>query len=390
MIPANFQVLLVFWLKFWSGDWGAPLHWYGTALAEMCASHVCDLCGYPAPRASVLAEHRGTRRCTLNRVNRKYRRARGVVSDAGRGSLLRRGNVRRAIRRRKLPVLIRYLKHNIARQRAALRRGCREVNFIPFGDGRVQAADLGKMLRWLGARGAAPERIAAGCLLIPFGWTPAFAKCVGLPPVPWNQAYGQQLRADLMRCYREQRTVHNPEVRSCRARNFLQAPSAREALQSVRKQVALMKAAVAATPRFLQLLHEQGCEVASQERVSKGIPGGGYTLRCALVLWRCISATAWSECAMPVVPYSRKVGETLAELTASDVEEVNRSHCYGSVLIDALADEIRHHWKDFGPRTALPRFDNLNLVGQLCAWRADGTGEEVGDFPTIVVGAALT
>lgn len=352
----------------------------------MSASHVCDLCGYPAPRTSVLADHRGTRRCTLNRMSGRYRPARAVVSNTGRGGVLRRGNVRMALRRR-LPVFICYLKHNISRQREALRRGCREVNFIPFGDGGVLPADLCKMLRWL--RGATPERRAAGCLLIPFGWTPAFAEIVGLPPVPWTGAYANQLRADFMRSHREQRVVYNPHVRSCGARSFLKAPSARDALRSVQKQVALMKAAVAATPRFLQLLEEQGCEAASQKRVSKGLPGNGYTLRLALVLWRQMSSTAWSDCVLPVVPYSENVGETLAELAASDVKEINRNVCYGSVLIDTLAHEIRSHWKGFGPRTALPDFDNLNLVGQLCAWRADGRGEEVGDLPTIVAGAAL-
>ena len=357
--------------------------------SAMSASHVCDLCGYPAPRASVLANHRGARRCTLNRMNGTYRPARAVVSDTGRGSVLRRGNVRRALRTR-LPVIIRYLKHNISRQREALRRGCREVYFIPFGDGGVQPADLRKMLRWLRARDATPERRAAGCLLVPFGWTPAFAKIVGLPPVPWTEAYANQLRADFMRCHREQRVVYNPEVRSCRARSFLNALSARDALRSVQKQVALMKAAVAATPRFLQLLQEQGCDAASQKRVCKGLPGSGYTLRSALVLWRQMTATTWSECALPVVPYSKKVGETLAELTASDVKEINRNVCYGSVLIDTLAREIRSNWTGFGPRMALPGFDNLNLVGQLCAWRADGRGERVGDFPTILAGALLT
>ena len=151
-----------------------------------------------------------------------------------------------------------------------------------------------------------------------------------------------------------------------------------------------MRGAVGAVDLFSQLLQDAGCDGVAQRRISIGFPKGGYTLRCALVLWRQLHKTPWSGDLVPVLPMSKKVGETVAEITNTPVADVKSNVFFGSLLVNVIALAIRQHWHVFGPRVALPRFDGLNLVGQLCAWRSDAFGEEVCDFPTIVEGLRLS
>ena len=283
-----------------------------------------------------------------------------------------------------------YLKRNRLRVLAAIRGGERKVKFIPFGESMVEAADVSDMVVRLRGSGVSIKRQAAACLLIPFGWTIRYSKIIGVPPAQWNPHYQKRLERAFVNSYRRQICIHNPSVRSCAARSFLNCGTLTQARQKIRQQIDHMRAAVGAVDLFLQMLQDAGCDGVAQRRISIGFPKGGYTLRCALVLWRQLHSTVWSDHQVPVLPMSEKVAETLADITNTCASDVKANVFFGSLLVNVVASEIRKHWQAFGPRVALPRFDGLNLVGQLCAWRSDGLGEEVNDFPTIVDGLRLS
>ena len=95
---------------------------------------------------------------------------------------------------------------------AALRGGQRKVKFIPFGESRVEAADVFGMVVRLRGSGVSMKRQAAGCLLISFGWTIRFARIIDVPPAQWNVQYQERLEAAFVDSYRRRICIYNPSA----------------------------------------------------------------------------------------------------------------------------------------------------------------------------------
>ena len=249
--------------------------------------------------------------------------------------------------------------------------------FVPFADRGLVPRDLWRLAEVINAEASQwptdtvshhMVRILAAAIINTLGWTVAWARIVGYPPVPCTQAYESQVRGALFHAWRNGAVITNPKIVSTNARSFRGYSSAcktttkiEEIMQDIRGILCRLDAA---GPDLLEQPVDEVLRVAG----GRGFPGDGYMAKLARdLLWHLGLRLRLG----PSVILGSGSRAGLAALTKEDpkcylVQAVARDR------MDLLLRSLEAQWEGTGSAVSKPSISSDDIATMLCVWSSSG------------------
>ena len=222
-------------------------------------SRICCYCQRAFNRPNKLRRHLASTGCLVNIVNDRAaelrKRKRGIDEDPWETGLK---NVTRDIRRR-IPTLIKYLKHNTRRQRGhkgpvlfyPITTGGRRV-LMPESRRRILASILHDAKRC--PVRLRKIRILSASFGATIGWTSKWVAVVGLPPIKWSFFYEARLIFRMMKAWERGEQLFNTAIQACLGRSMIGCTSRAVALRRARAAARIIREIISVAPRATEAI----------------------------------------------------------------------------------------------------------------------------------------
>ena len=355
-------------------------------------SRICCYCQRAFNRPNKLRRHLASTSCLANIANDRAAELRKRKRGEDNSSWNKGRNVHRTIHRR-IHTFIKYLKHNIRRQRGhkgpvlfyPIPTGGRRV-LMPESRRRILASILHNAKR-------CPVRLRKIRLLsasfgATIGWTSKWVAVIGLPPIKWSSFYRARLIFRMMKAWDNGEQLFNTAIQACLGRSMIGCSSRAVALRRARAAASILREIISVASRAMEAIDNLEAFVKVLGEV-RGIRWNGYAMSLGLALFANLGGIP-RRAAPRILPMARGTARGLAQLgnLQPNLFFANRAR---AMLCLALVEKvIRDRWGSFGPNVRYPAGITVGVLKeQLCNWSRDGYGEIVHDLDVVRKAASM-